>query len=172
MSSPWPRRILSYCACVPTYASRTRATTARRSPPHLRTSAPRAQSDEKLVQLRECFAHRIRRAACCVEGFLRGIKLVHDQQRLAALFRERHRRDGALVTFLVGPDEARVWGHFLVRAEERRVRVSVCELQAVSAADANVHFAGKEGHSHRLRNPPSLEQVGPGPRFEHDARRR
>src|ERR1700675_751590 len=85
-------------------------------------SRARAEGNEKLVQLRECLNHHIRRpGAGSVESFLRGIKLVHDQQRLAAFFLEGHRRDGTLVTFLIGPDEARVRCYFLVRAEERRL---------------------------------------------------
>src|SRR6188474_3446179 len=85
-------------------------------------SHARAQGDEKLVQLLERLSHRIRRPrAGGVESFLRGIELVQDQQRLAAFFREGHRRDGTLSTFLIGPDEARVRCYFLVRAEERRL---------------------------------------------------
>src|SRR3990170_1337698 len=104
-----------------------------------RPSRARAQGDEKLVQLRECLDHRIRRpGAGSVESFLRGIELVHDQQCLAAFFLEGHRGDGTLVTFLIGPDEARVRCYFLVRAEERGVRVPVGELQTVLAPDTNI----------------------------------
>ena len=84
------------------------------------TLAPRVtRSSSSCV---ERLDHRIRRpGAGSVESFLRGIKLVHDQQRLATFFLEGHRGDGTLVTFLIGPDEARVRCHFLVRAEERRL---------------------------------------------------
>src|SRR5436190_17860983 len=84
-------------------------------------SHARAQGAEKLVQLLERLAHRIRRpGAGSVESFLRGIELVHDQQGLATFFLEGHRGDRpTLTTFLVGPDEARVRCHFEVRAEER-----------------------------------------------------
>src|SRR6185437_943777 len=54
------------------------------------TSSPshaRAQGNEKLVQLGERLHHRVRRASTgSVESFLRGIELVHDQQRLAIFF--------------------------------------------------------------------------------------
>src|SRR5262249_61015460 len=39
------------------------------------------------------------------------------------------------------------------------------------ASDTNIHLAGTQVHAHRLRGPPLLEQLGRGPRFEHDARR-
>src|SRR3954469_18693565 len=45
------------------------------------------------------------------------------------------------------------------------------ELQTVPSPDANIHLAGKQGHADRLRYPPSLEQLGLGPRLEHNARR-
>src|SRR5262245_6580633 len=111
------------------------------------TSLPfraRAQSDEKLVQLLERLAHRVRRpSAGSVESFLRGIELVHDQQRLATLFLEGHRGDRPRVTtFLIGPDEARVRCHFDVPAKEIH---PVAEPQTVSATDTNIHFAGKQG---------------------------
>src|SRR5687767_14191535 len=66
-----------------------------------------AQGEEKIVQLRERLDHRIRRpGAGSVESFLRGIELVHDQQRLATLFLECHRDDRpTLTTFLVGRSE-------------------------------------------------------------------
>ena len=42
-------------------------------------------------------------------SFLRGIEAVHDQQRLAACFLERYRRDlPTVATFFIGPDEARM----------------------------------------------------------------
>ena len=108
-----------------------------------------------------------------VESFLRGIELVQDQQRLATLFLEGHRGDGpAAATFLVGPDEARVRCHFDVSAEERHgLRGAVAEHEAVPAPDTNIRLAGKQGHAHRLRCPPPLEQLGLGPRLEHEARR-
>src|SRR5688572_25716690 len=134
-------------------------------------SHARAQGEEKLVQLRERLDHRIRRpGAGSVESFLRGIELVHDQQRLATLFLECHRGDRTTrTTFLIGPHEARVRCHFEVRAEERR---SIgFELETVLAPDASIHLAGKQGHAHRLRHPPPPEQLGLGPRLEHDAGR-
>ena len=55
----------------------------------------RAKGDEKLVQLLERLAHRIRRlGAGSVERFLRAVELVQDQQRLSTLFLE-----GQLTTF-------------------------------------------------------------------------
>src|SRR6476620_4757395 len=73
-------------------------------------SHARAQGDEKIVQLLERLAHRIRRpGAGSVERFLRGIEFVHDQQRLATFFLEGHRGDRPTVTtFRVGPHETRV----------------------------------------------------------------
>src|SRR5688572_32388893 len=105
-------------------------------------SHARAQGDEKLVQLLERLDHRIRRpGAGRVESFLRGIELVHDQQRLATLFLEGHRGDWpTLTSFLIGPDEARVRCHFEVRAEERH---SIgFELETVRAPDTNIHLTG------------------------------
>src|SRR5687767_12684305 len=79
---------------------------ARRDPTSWPSRA-RAQGEEKLVQLRERLDHRIRRpGAGSVQSFLRGIELVHDQQRLATLFLECHRDDRpTLTTFLVGRSE-------------------------------------------------------------------
>src|SRR5690349_19077863 len=81
----------------------------------------RVQGEEKLVQLREGLHRRIRRpGAGSVESFLRGIQLMHDQQRLAAAFLEGHGGDGPIGTaFLIGPGEARGRCHFEVGAEER-----------------------------------------------------
>src|SRR4030095_4839982 len=97
----------------------------------------RAQGDEKLVQLRECLDHRIRRpGAGSVESFLRGMELVQDQQRLATLILECHRGDRTtLTTFLVGPHEARVRCHFEVGAEERQT--IGFELEPVLAPETN-----------------------------------
>src|SRR4029434_7325777 len=54
-------------------------------------------------------------------------------------------------------------------AEERR---SIgFELETLLAPDTNIHLTAKQGHAHRLRHPPPLEQLGLGPRFEHHARR-
>src|SRR5262249_32297 len=39
------------------------------------------------------------------------------------------------------------------------------------APDTNIHLAGTQEHAHRLRRPPLLEQLGLGPRLEHDTRR-
>src|SRR5215831_13540013 len=103
---------------------RTRTSTSRRRRPTARstTSRPshaRAQADEKLVQLLECLAHRIRcPGAGGVESFLRGIEFVQDQQRLATFFLEGHRGDGTVITFVISPDEARVRYHFDVPTEE------------------------------------------------------
>src|ERR1700722_8799788 len=81
---------------------------------------PRAQGLKKLVELRERLGHpTLHPGDGSVESLLRGIELVHDQQRLASFFLEGHRGDGAVVTFVIGPDEARVRGHFDVPAEKR-----------------------------------------------------
>src|SRR5215471_10346670 len=138
------------------------------------SSHARAQGDEKLVQLLERLAHNIRSpGAGSVESFLRGIELVHDQQRLATFFLEGHRGDGpTFTTFVIGPDEARVRCHFDIPTEELvRVRGIVAEHQTVLASDTNIHLAGTQEHAHRFRHPPLLEQLGLGPRLEHDARR-
>jgi hypothetical protein len=84
-------------------------------------TVPRSHpGDEKLVQLPKRLAHHIGRpGAGSVESFLRGIELVHDQQRLATPFLEGHRGDRPTVTtFLIGPDEARVRYHFDIPTEE------------------------------------------------------
>src|SRR5258705_2541401 len=47
----------------------------------------------------------------------------------------------------------------------------MAEHQTVPAPDTNIHLAGTQEHAHRLRRPPLLEQLGLGPRLEHDARR-
>jgi hypothetical protein len=57
-----------------------------------------------------------------VERLLRQIELAHHQQRLAFLLLEGHGRDGAVVAFLVGPDEASIRHHFEVPAGERHGR--------------------------------------------------
>src|SRR6188508_1812532 len=63
------------------------------------TLCARAQGHEKFVQLRERLDRRIRRpGAGSVESFLRGIELVHDQHRLAALFLECTRGDRPIFT--------------------------------------------------------------------------
>src|SRR6185312_3230642 len=73
----------------------------------------------------------------------------------------------------VGPDEARVRRHLNVATEERhwlsggRMR----HHKAVCAACAKIGLIGDEGYSKRLWEPPLLEQLGRGPRLEHDARR-
>src|SRR6187401_2786110 len=82
------------------------------------TSRACAQGDEQLIQLRERLDRRIRRpGAGSIESFLRGIQLVHGEERLAILFLEGHRGDGTVFTFFIGPDEARVRYHFLVCTE-------------------------------------------------------
>ena len=55
-----------------------------------------------------------------------------------------------------------------LRCDDYALRVA--EHQTVPAPDTNIHLAGKERHAHRLRYPPPLEQLGLGPRLEHDAR--
>src|ERR1700751_5938576 len=69
-----------------------------------RPSRARAQGDEQLVQLREPLGHpALHSGEGTVERVLRGIELVHHQQRPAALFLERHRGDGTVGAFLIGP---------------------------------------------------------------------
>src|SRR5215212_12094301 len=98
------------------------------------------------------------------------MELVQDQQGLATLLLECHRGDGTLLdTFLIGPREARVRRDVEVRAEKRHT--VGFELETVLAPDTNIHLTGTQGHAHRLRHPPPLEQLGLGPRLEHDARR-
>src|SRR3954447_18580547 len=43
--------------------------------------------------------------------------------------------------------------------------------ETVRATCANIELAGDDGYSERFRRPPSPEQLGLGPRLEHDARR-
>src|SRR5687767_3274936 len=45
------------------------------------------------------------------------------------------------------------------------------KLETVLAPDTNIHLTGTQGHAHRLRHPPPREQLGLGPRLEHDAGR-
>ena len=107
-----------------------------------------------------------------VERFLRGIDFMHDQERLAPFVLEGHGGDGAVVTFLIRPDEARVRRHLKVLTEERhRLRALAADLETVSAPDTNIRLAGKQDHADRLRRPRKLQQLGPGPRLEHDAGR-
>ena len=47
----------------------------------------------------------------------------------------------------------------------------MADLEAVSASDPNIRFAGKQDHPYRLRRPPKLDELRLGPRLEHDARR-
>src|SRR5687768_5342504 len=62
--------------------------------------------------------------------------------------------------------------HFDIRAEKRgRLGATDVEFQSVLAADASIHLAGPQFHSHRLGHPPTLEQLGLGKRLEHYARR-
>jgi ABC-2 type transport system permease protein len=83
----------------------------------------RAQADEELVELLERLGHPVQAPGALVGSFLRGIEVADDQQRLAALLLERHRGDGsALTTFVIGPDDARVRGHFDVPTEELHLR--------------------------------------------------
>ncbi len=74
-----------------------------------------------------------------------------------------------LVTFLIRTDEARVRCRFEVRAEERH---SIgFELQT-GTCPRHAHPSHRNaGTSHRLRHPPLPEQLGLGPRLEHEARR-
>jgi hypothetical protein len=71
--------------------------------------------------LLECLGDPTRAAGSngSVESFLRGIEVVHDEQRLATSFFEGHRGDGTVVTFVIRPDEAGVRYHFDVPTEER-----------------------------------------------------
>src|SRR4051812_14137039 len=97
---------------------------------------------------------------------------MHDQQRLACVFIESYRGDGlAVVTFVVGPNEARVRCHFEVRAEELHRRIFVAKHQTILPPDANIHLAGKQGQTIRLWYPPPPEQFCLSPRLEHEARR-
>ena len=45
----------------------------------------------------------------------------------------------------------------------------MAELEPVPAPDTNIRLAGNQRHACRLRCPPPLEQLGPGPRLEHEA---
>src|ERR1700688_769666 len=47
----------------------------------------------------------------------------------------------------------------------------MAEHETVRASRTNIGLAGNEGYPERLRHPPPLEQLGLGPRLEHDARR-
>src|SRR3984957_715150 len=139
-------------------------------------SRVQAQGDEKLIQLLERLANSTRttRRNRSVESFLRGIEVVHNDQRLVTAFFKGHCGDGpAFTTFLIRPDEAGMRCHFDVSAEEFHwpLRSGVTECETVRASRANVGLAGKEGHSIRLRCPPPLEQLWLGPRLEHQARR-
>ena len=97
------------------------------------------------------------------------VEIVHGQLRLAARFLEGHRGDRlTVVTFVVGPDQARVRCHFEVPTEELHGRALVTEDHSVPAPDANIRLAGEQLDRKRLRRPPPLEQLGLGPRLEHD----
>ena len=83
---------------------------------------------------------------------------MHGQQRLAGVFIEGHRSDClAVVTFLVGPNEARVRCHFEVCAEELHRRIFVAKHQTILPPNANIHFAGKQGQPIRFWYPPPPE---------------
>src|SRR5262249_18292066 len=72
----------------------------------------------------------------------------------------------------IRPDQPRVRCHFEVPTVERhRLRGILAEYETVPAPDANIRLAGEQGHVHRLRYPPQLEQLGLGPCRENDARR-
>src|SRR5215813_6815971 len=93
---------------------------------------------EKLVQLLERLAHPTRAAGGDgrVESVLRGMEVVHDDQRLATSFFEGHRGDGpTFTTFVIRPDESGVRRHFDVPTEERHrlLRRSVAEHETVGA---------------------------------------
>jgi hypothetical protein len=80
------------------------------------------QSGEKPVQLLERLAHSTGAPGSdgSVERFLRGIKVPHDDERLATPFFKRHRGDRASFScFIIRPNEARVRRHFDVPAKER-----------------------------------------------------
>ena len=101
------------------------------------------RSRRELIQLLECLLYTpcTPGGNCIVESFLRGIEVVHDQQRPAACFLERYRGDlPTVATFFIGPDEARVRCHLEVSTEELHgVRGSgVPEHEAAPASDTNV----------------------------------
>src|SRR5262249_43565250 len=76
-------------------------------------------SGGKLVELVERLVHPIRATGAFVECFLRGIEVVHDEQRLSGSFLERDRGDLPVAAcFFIGPDEARVRYHLQVPAVE------------------------------------------------------
>jgi hypothetical protein len=79
-----------------------------------------AQGDEKLIQLLERLAHSTRtpRGDGTVESFLRGIEVVHNDQRLVTSFFKGHRAASAYGT------EA----------------LAVCEVCALSDSIFSTHF--------------------------------
>src|SRR5262245_11438410 len=154
-------------ADVQTATRRLDAAPCRRSTTSLPVRIP-TQADEHLVQLLELLAPSTRAPGGdgFVESFLRGIEVVHHQQRLAVFLLERRRGDGP-VTFVVGPDEARIQRQFEVLAEERHLGALMAEHQPVRATDTNVQLAGEQRQAERLWYPPTFEQLGLGERFEH-----
>jgi len=81
------------------------------------------------------------------EGFLEGrccgVEFVKGDQRLAGIFFECHRGHCALIALFVRPDDALVWRHFFVRAEERHrlVEGRMAEHEAIPAPGAHIHVA-------------------------------
>src|SRR5450432_1456881 len=143
--------------------------------PRLGRCTARAQGDDELVQLLERLEVPSMRPGGhgLVERGLGGIELGHDDERLAGFFLESHGGDGPTVTpFLICPHDARVRCHFEVTPEEwqRLWGSRVTEHEAVLASDMNIHLAGQYRHPYRLRHPPLLEELGLGPRLEHEAR--
>jgi hypothetical protein len=135
----------------------------------------RAQGDEKLVQLLERLAEPTRTPGGdgTVESFLRGIEVVHDDQRLATSVFEGHRGDGPPSppsSLVQTRRECGVTSTYLpknsawaARRHRGRTPNGICPPTRASLAGSRT--------PHRLRYPPPLEQLGPGPGLEHDARR-
>src|SRR5262249_12730095 len=108
-------------------------------------SRTRDQAGDELIQLPERLVHRTR-APGGLESFLRGIEVMHDQQRLATRSLKGHRGHAStIVPFIVGPHEARVRYHSQVPAVERHtLRAIVAEHETVRAPDTNIQVAGKQ----------------------------
>ena len=75
--------------------------------------------------------------------------------------------------FVVGPDEAGVWRHLDVSAEERHglLRGRVAHHQTVRAAGADIGLERDQRDAAGFGHPPSLEQLRPGPCIEDERRR-
>src|SRR5690349_7574164 len=104
-----------------------------------------------------------------VESLRRSIEIVHDELRSSIPFLERDGSDlPRAACFFIGPDEARRRSHFEIPAvESHGLRVTrVAEHEAVRATDTNIELAGEHLQGKRLRNPPTLEQLGVDPCLE------